>query len=205
MLRVINNLTRGAKQTIVLCFDIGLVPVALIIAFALQMNGLPPFDSGTLDWLALPLLMLIAGLLSFSMGIHRIQLKSYESRAIGMTAIHAVIMGVATATLDDLANYGTALATFINFAIVYFLFAVGLRMILLQVLLMMYRRGKTQFRVLIYGAGRTGRHVPDSRPVTAGRSRRRGQRSGGSGGRKMGSFRPVLAPWDGPEYHRITH
>ena len=159
MLRLINSLQRRTKQTVVLCIDIALVPISLIIAFALQMNGLPPFESGTLDWLALPLLMLIAGLLSYSMGIHRIQLKSYESRAIGMTAIHAVIMGAATATLDDLANYGTALATFINFAIVYFLLAVGLRMILLQALLVMYRRGKTQFRVLIYGAGRTGRQL----------------------------------------------
>ncbi len=159
MLRLVNGLQRHTKQTIVLCIDIGLVPVALFLAFALQMNGLPPFQSGTLDWLALPLLMLIAGLLSVTMGIHRIQLKSYESRAIGMTALHAIVMGVATATMDDLANYGTALATFINFVIIYFLLAVGLRMILLQVLLVLYRRGKTQFRVLIYGAGRTGRQL----------------------------------------------
>ena len=159
MLRLINSLQRQTKQTIVLCIDIGLVPVALVLAFALQMNGLPPFESGTLDWVALPLLMLIAGLLSVTMGIHRIQLKSYESRAIGMTAVHAVIMGIATATLDALANYGTVFATFINFAIIYFLLAVGLRMVLLQLLLAMYRRGKTQYRVLIYGAGRTGRQL----------------------------------------------
>ena len=143
----------------VLCFDIFLVPVALIVAFALQMNGYPQLDSGTLDWLALPLLMLMAGLLSMAMGIHRIQLKSYESKAIGQTAIHALIMGTATATLDDLANFGTPLATFINFAIVYFLMTVGLRMVMLQVLLAVYRRGKTQYRVLIYGAGRTGRQL----------------------------------------------
>ncbi len=159
MLRLINNIDRRHKQTIVLCIDIGLVPIALILAFSLQMNGLPPFGSGTLDWLALPLLMLIAGLLSMAMGINRIQLKSYESRAIGLTAVHAVIMGIATATLDDLANYGTALATFINFVIVYFLLAVGLRMIVLQLLLVFYRHGKTQYRVLIYGAGRTGRQL----------------------------------------------
>ena len=159
MLRLINSLKRQTKQTIVLSIDIGLVPVALVIAFALQMNGLPPFDSDTLDWLALPLLMLIAGLLSFAMGIHRIQLKSYESRAIGMTAVHAVIMGVATVTLDALANYGTPFATFINFVIVYFLLAVALRMTLLKVLLAIYRRGNTQYRVLIYGAGRTGRQL----------------------------------------------
>ena len=159
MLRLINSLQRKTKQMVVLCIDIGLVPAALVVAFALQMNGFPPFESGTLDWLALPLLMLIAGLLSATMGIHRIQLKSYESRAIGMTAAHATIMGIATATLDDLANYGTAFATFIIFSLVYFLLAVGLRMILLQVLLAMYRRGNTQYRVLIYGAGRTGRQL----------------------------------------------
>lgn len=159
MLNLVNSLDRGTKQTVVLCIDVGLVPVALILAFALQMNGFPPFDSGTLDWLALPLLMLMAGLLSMAMGIHKIQLKSYESRAISLSAAHAVIMGMATATLDDLANFGTPLATFINFAIVYFLMAVGLRLGLLQVLLAVYRRGKDQYRVLIYGAGRTGRQL----------------------------------------------
>ena len=159
MLRLVNSLDRGTKQTVVLCIDVGLVPVALILAFVLQMNGFPPFDSGTLDWLAVPLLMLMAGLLSMAMGIHKIQLKSYESRAIGLSAAHAVIMGMATATLDDLANFGTPLATFINFAIVYFLMAVGLRLGLLQVLLAVYRRGKDQYRVLIYGAGRTGRQL----------------------------------------------
>ena len=159
MLNLINSLSRRTKQTVILCIDTGLVPVALLIAFALQMNGLPPFESGTLDWLALPLLMLIAGLLGAVMGIHKIQLKAYESRAIGQTAVYAGILGLATAILDDLANYGTPLATFIIFTIVYFVMAVGLRMVLLQLLLATYRRGNTQYRVLIYGAGRTGRQL----------------------------------------------
>jgi len=144
---------------IVLCIDVGLVPFALLAAFALQLNGLPLFEDVVLHWLALPLLMLVAGLLTVVMGIHRIQLKAYESRAISMTAVHALVLGLATAILDDLANLGTPVATFINFAIVYFLMAVGVRVVLLKFLLAVYRHGQEQCRVLIYGAGRTGRQL----------------------------------------------
>lgn len=159
MYRFVITLPRQIKRQILLAVDICLVPVALLIALALQYNGLPNADSLARNWLALPLLMGLSGLLSSVMDINKVQLKAYESHAIGLTAIHALLMGLATAVLDDMVGYGTSLATFINFALVYFLLSVAVRMGMLQALLMVYRSGQDQTRVLIYGAGPTGRQL----------------------------------------------
>ena len=104
------SLSRKAKQMILLAVDVCLVPVTLWLTFVLQANGAPIADM-SLALLALPLLMMLAGLLSVVIGIHRIQLKAYESHAIALTGIYAVLLGLATAILDDLAGYGTPLAT----------------------------------------------------------------------------------------------
>ncbi|MEH6655979.1 nucleoside-diphosphate sugar epimerase/dehydratase [Loktanella salsilacus] len=152
------SLSRKAKQMILLAVDVCLVPVTLWLTFVLQANGAPIADM-SLALLALPLLMMLAGLLSVVIGIHRIQLKAYESHAIALTGIYAVLLGLATAILDDLAGYGTPLATFINFMLVCFLISVAVRVVMLQVLLVVYRQGKPQSRILIYGAGQTGRQL----------------------------------------------
>ena len=155
MYNFVMSLSRQAKQIILLAVDVCLVPVSLWLAFVLQNNDAPMSD--TLQ--ALPLLMMLAGLLSVVMGIHRIQLKAYESYAIALTGSHAVLLGLAAAILDDLAGYGTTLATFINFMLIYFLISVAVRVVMLQLLLVVYRQGKPQSRVLIYGAGQTGRQL----------------------------------------------
>lgn len=156
----VTTLSRQAKRVILLCIDVALVPLALLVAFALQTNGLPAEGPGLLSHpSALPLIMMIAGLLVLVTGIHRIQLKAYESRAIMMTGVHALLLGLATAILDDMAGYGTPLATFINFVLVYFLMSVATRVVMLQILLWIYRQGRAQTRVLIYGAGSTGRQL----------------------------------------------
>ncbi|SEN47714.1 NDP-sugar epimerase, includes UDP-GlcNAc-inverting 4,6-dehydratase FlaA1 and capsular polysaccharide biosynthesis protein EpsC [Loktanella fryxellensis] len=162
MYRTISALSRRAKRVVLLAVDVVLIPAALLGAIALQ--GLPADGAGlgaTIvgHWLALPLLMAIGGLLSSVLGLPLIQLKSYESHAVALTGLHAVLLGLAAAVLDDMAGFGTPLASFINFAIVYFLLAVAARMGMLQLLLGIYRRGQDQTRVLIYGAGATGRQL----------------------------------------------
>ena len=159
MYRFVSTLSRTVKRYILLTVDICLVPVALLLALALQQSGIPDFESFEGRWLSLPLLMALSGLLSTVMGINKIQLKAYEARAIGMTGAHAILLGLVAAVLDDLAGYGTPIATFINFVLVYFLISVAARVVLLQLLLAIYRSGQEQCRVLIYGAGATGRQL----------------------------------------------
>lgn len=159
MFRFVSTLSRDAKRVILLLVDILLIPVALLAALILQQNEAFSLDGLVQNWLAVPLLMVLGALLAMVMGIHKIQLKAYESRAIGLTGMHAVLLGLATAIMDDMAGYGTPFATFINFALVYFLMTVTVRVVMLQILLGVYRRGSDQCRVLIYGAGSTGRQL----------------------------------------------
>lgn len=159
MLTFLTQLPRHQKQAIIVAIDICLIPFAIFIAFALQMNGMPPLDGLLHNWQAVPLMMMIGALLAVVMGLHKIQLKAYENHAIGMSAVHAILMGLSIAVLDDLANYGTPVATFITFSLVYFVMVYVTRLALLQLLLAIYRRGNEQVRVLIYGAGRTGQQL----------------------------------------------
>ncbi|MFT4742055.1 MAG: FlaA1/EpsC-like NDP-sugar epimerase [Yoonia sp.] len=154
-----STLGRSTKRRILLFVDIILVPPALLTAIALQYDGGLAFDTIGRHWLALPLLMGFCGLLTAVLGLHRVQLKAFESRAIGLTALHATLLGLAAAVMDDLAGYGTSFATFINFALIYFFMAIAVRMLMLQLLLAIYRRGQPQCRLLIYGAGQTGRQL----------------------------------------------
>jgi len=141
-----------------LVVDVALIPVSLLGALALQ--GMPEMHV-TVGGHLLPMLLLMAigGMLSSVLGLPQVQLKSYESHAIALTGVHALLLGLAAAVLDDMAGFATPLANFINFALVYFLLAVSARMGMLQLLLSIYRRGQDQSRVLIYGAGATGRQL----------------------------------------------
>lgn len=159
MLRLLTRLPRVAKQFAILALDVVLVPVAIIGALALQLNSLALRQVIADTWMAVALLMLLAGLLAFVMSLHRVQLKAYEQKAMTKTAMHALLMGMATAALDDLAGFGTPTATFVNFVLIYFLLCVGARLAVLQLLVSVYRRGQNVTRVLIYGAGRTGQQL----------------------------------------------
>ena len=156
---IASTLARPTKRAILLCVDIILVPPALLTAMVLQYDDSLAFDNMRQHWLALPLLMGFCGLLTVVLGLHRVQLKAFESHAIGLTALHAILLGLATAVMDDLAGFGTSLATFINFALIYFFMSIGARMLMLQALLAIYRREQPQCRLLIYGAGQTGRQL----------------------------------------------
>jgi FlaA1/EpsC-like NDP-sugar epimerase len=159
MYNMASTLARSTKRRILLFIDIILVPPALLTAMALQNDDGIAFTNMSEHWLAIPLLMGFCTLLTVVLGLHRVQLKAFENHAIGLTALHAILLGLAAAVMDDLAGYGTSFATFINFALLYFFMSTGIRMLMLQVLLMIYRRGQPQCRLLIYGAGQTGRQL----------------------------------------------
>lgn len=163
MYKFVSTLPRGLKQFIMLAVDILLVPLAFLVVVALQSSSggvdLDLADAWGRYWPMITLLMVTCALLAHVMNIPRIQLKSYESHAVGLTALHALALGVTGAVIDNLLGGGTTVATFINFAVIFFLVAVAARLILLQLLNQIYRLGTKRVRVLIYGAGGTGRKL----------------------------------------------
>ncbi len=159
MLYCVTQLPRQSKQASIVMLDVLLLPVALILCLSLQQNQFPPITGLVQTWQAIGILMLIAGLLSVVMGIHKIQLKAYEIRALGITAFHAVIMSSATGLLDTLTNGPHPVTTAVTFGFVYFALAAGSRFGLLHILRSIYRSKEEQIPVLIYGAGRTGQQL----------------------------------------------
>lgn len=160
MYSLLSRMPRAGKWAIVLGLDILLAPVALFVGFALFNNAFSLAMTPLFSIRAIALMMLISGLLAVVMDIYRIQLKAYENRAIGLSAIHAAALGLSAIVLDGLAGHNSPLSGFIIFGIVFFLLAVTCRLLLLQVLLTVYRDKDTkESRVLIYGAGHTGRQL----------------------------------------------
>ncbi len=152
------DLPRPGKQAIILAVDVLLLPAALIAAAALQSNAL---SAQGLRWppgAVLGLMGLAAGL-SVAMGIHRVQLKAYETRAFTLTVAHALALALTAALLDRVLGYGTPGATFVTFAVLYPSMVGASRLLGLRVVLDFYRRGQAQVRVVIYGAGRTGQQL----------------------------------------------
>jgi len=159
MYKLVLDMPRFLKWSILLLMDVFWVPVALLIAFVLHSNTLGVMDFPLVNRFAALTLMGISALLSIVTKTYRIQLKSYERRAVGLTAFHTLALGAFAYLLDQLSGYGSAWSVFVIFMLSYFLLAVSARVILLQALLAVHRLGSEQVRVLIYGAGATGRQL----------------------------------------------
>lgn len=157
MYRFARDMPRQMKWGILLGLDVLMTPLALFAALMLSQNISGVLTSPLLSLPALSLLMGIAALLGVMTNTYRIQLKAYEAHAMGLSALQAVLLGVACFMLDQLADYGTPPPVFILFVMSYIMGVVLTRFAMLQVLLSILRRGGKQVRVMIYGAGPTGR------------------------------------------------
>lgn len=159
MYRLVTQMPRQLKWGILLSMDVVLTPVALLAAFALHRNSFDVMDMALVNRTAVPLLMVISALVAIVTSTYKIQLKAYETRAIGLTGVQTLLLGLSAFLMDQMAGYGTQGAVFITFMLVYLLMAVAARVVMLQILLAIHRQGAAQCRVLIYGAGATGRQL----------------------------------------------
>ena len=106
MLNFIKSLTNRQKRVIMLALDSVLVVFAMM--FALSAQGLP---GGILEnfLLYLPVLpyVLLTGIgVSIWLGVCSIRLKAYETAAIGMTAVFALFLVIASVIVSSIARSG---------------------------------------------------------------------------------------------------
>ncbi len=158
LLGFITHLSRSTKQWMVLTNDVALVPVAFLAALSLQLNRPPLGAELQQHWPLLLMLLAICALIEIGMNIHRVQLKAYESRAIALSATHAVLLALSAGLIDRAVGGTLPGATFVSFAMVYLLLAVSSRAVMLKLVLSAYRH-RPKLRVLVYGAGRTGQQL----------------------------------------------
>ncbi|WP_136683339.1 polysaccharide biosynthesis protein [Falsirhodobacter xinxiangensis] len=153
---IVDPLTRSQKQALLLGVDLLIAPAALIMTCALVHNSFVPTSLVRLILPLLPVVMVMAGVLSFVTGIYRVQLKAFETVAIMKAGLMALLMAVGLGAAVHGFDLPFPGAGIILFGMLFFLLSVGLRMGLLHTLLWVLRWGKPRHRVLIYGAGNTG-------------------------------------------------
>lgn len=156
MLAFITALPRAQKQAILLALDLGLVLIAFGLVALLHFGHWPGAAWMATAWPTLAVLMLTAAVLSVALGIPHIQLKSYELSAMRRSALLAVALAGVLVAQGLLGIPVLPPGDAVTFALLFLFLTVTVRMILLQLLLVIYRSANGQCRVLIYGAGSTG-------------------------------------------------
>ena len=156
MLHFVQSMTRPQKQLVLLTVDLVLVPLALVLTFAIQVHDTNPIAH---LWDIAPvagLLVVLAAALSSVLGIPNTRLNAYDVSGTGKTAIFAVLLTAAAYALGTIAALDYQAGIYVIFGILFFLLSATARVAMLQLLLMLYRRAAPRCRVLIYGAGTTG-------------------------------------------------
>lgn len=172
MVKFVLTMTRGQKRLVLLILDLVCVALAFVAAAIIQFSTLHPIGILSGSWPLVPLLVAAALGLSLVLGTADVRLKHYDLAAAQRTAFFAAILGLASAVIARLGGLGLPAGFHVVLGLVFFALAAGVRIVLLQVLLAIYRQSAEVTRVLIYGAGRTGmalaaslRNRPDILPV----------------------------------------
>lgn len=160
LFRIVTSLGRLQKQLVLLAIDLALIPVAFLLALALDGGGaglalLAERRIGMAGFLVLA--TGLGALFSHLLDLHRIQLKAYEQQAVLRTVIFAMLVGAAAALVQPLLFAEVLpVSTLAIFTMALMILSVITRLILRNLLIDIYRRGQARRRVLIYGAGQTG-------------------------------------------------
>lgn len=139
-----------------LLLDSCLIVFALLFAFSvLELSG-GTWENLSGYRLVLPYVLALGVGVSIWLGVCEIQISAYEHAAVGLTMLHAIFLTIASIVGSDLAALGLPVGLHMVFGAGFFCLAVGSRAVLLQIVLLTYRRSPQRTRVLIYGAGTTG-------------------------------------------------
>lgn len=156
LFRYSHLLSRSQKQFLIWMIDVLVAPAAFYLAVAFVYSSAWP--SAQLQRLSLlfPSLALAGGIVSLSLGLPRIKLKTYENFVTVGTFPYAVMMGTAALLLTSLPGLSFPVVGTLSFTLILFLMAIGARSGMLRLFVWVLRAGRAQVRVLIYGAGSTG-------------------------------------------------
>lgn len=152
----LRDMRRSHKQILLLMIDLTTVSIAFFLVAVLNTAGSGASFSLVTPIPALGILLSVTALGSWILGLPKVQLKSYEARGMGLSAVLGVIVGIAAWAVQlvqpsTVSGAGSALL-----ACLFIIGSVLARFLMLQVVLALYRIDIAVTNVLIYGAGTTG-------------------------------------------------
>lgn len=156
MFSILMTLSRPAKQALFLTADTLLAPLSLYAAFALRFGTAMPLPLIDQSWALLPVMAALAAATSSFCGLHRIKLKSIETRAIMQIGLCALILAGLASAASYLLDLAAPRSVPLIFGAVFFLAAVAVRLMALQIMGLVEHRGGDRAPVIIYGAGSAG-------------------------------------------------
>ncbi|WP_119841201.1 polysaccharide biosynthesis protein [Pseudooceanicola algae] len=155
-MRFVTRLGRSEKAVILLLLD-GLTALA---ALALSAGVLAPGAPGPLAAPRFAVAVLLAAVLvSRYLGLHRMQLLAYEKHGMVETCIVAAGLSAACALANSLPGPRLDPVQILLVGLLFLALSFAARLGLLRVTALLYRLARTRKRLLIYGAGRTGRQL----------------------------------------------
>ncbi len=156
MLGAVGRLSRTQKQYILLVIDSVLAPLSLLVAMLIVEPGLLSSDLLVTFMPGALLVTAVAVVGSVVLGMHRIQLKSYEAIAAMKSGLIALLCGAAVFGIWKAGGIALTAAGIVLFVLIFTLSAIVARFMMHQVLLGILSLGQVRQNVIIYGAGSTG-------------------------------------------------
>jgi len=153
------NLRPSQKRAILLSQDTCLV----LLALALSGMLLPYGANGTSAFFVAPkfAVLTVATTLALTMylGLDRIKLMAYEANGIVDTALLAIAIGATCSLASLLPGAKMSLLEIAVVTMLFLILSVSSRLLMLRVVKWIYIRRGDRKRLLIYGAGQTGRQL----------------------------------------------
>lgn len=171
MMKKVILLTRAQKNVILLTADLLTVPAALALAIMLQYSTLSPLSRLIDLWPFVAFLMIALAAFTIALGLRWVRLKDYDLGCVMGSGALAALLGVTMALLLMFGGIFHPAGFHVIFMLAFFALYSGLRLAMLQMRRMIYRRSRAISRIAVYGAGQTGmmlvnalRNSPDIMP-----------------------------------------
>lgn len=157
--RLVTAMTRRQKRGVFAAMDalVAAASVLLAVVLSASLRGEPAALAP-----AMPLALCVAFsaiVLTWSLGLPQVKLNAFEIRSAARAAVLALFVTVAGMGLDEILGTGFAIGQHVIAGLILLVLTVSWRFLLLTLTKQIYRRGKPRMRVLIYGAGQTGRQL----------------------------------------------
>ncbi|MGH1463986.1 MAG: polysaccharide biosynthesis protein [Cognatishimia sp.] len=159
--RLCTTLNRSQKGALLFVVDLSMMILAFWVAQILTLSQ--PFSAQILLQNSIYLVLILpfgAAIIRF-FSLHRVKLNSYALQGVSETATVATVVGFCGFICNLLPGISRDLpvATLVVYALTFFAFCVGARIVLRQMVMQAYSSVRTRKKVLIYGAGQTGQQL----------------------------------------------